>query len=116
MTDGMDIQVNRIHVIPPNNTMFLRNGKLKLEEPSPERGLRRPIDDFFRSLAHEQGERAVGVIFSGTGSDGVQGLREIKFSGGIFHDPGAQHRQIRQHACQRPQCRGGGHLAFQRPS
>lgn len=83
VTDGMLVEPNRIHVIPPKHSLFIEGDSLRLKDPAKERGMRRPIDDFFRSLADEKGEDAVGIIFSGTGSDGVQGLREIKFGGGI---------------------------------
>jgi two-component system CheB/CheR fusion protein len=81
--DGMKVAPNRIHVIPPDTTMFVDGDSLKVEKAKPARGARKPIDEFFRSLAEQKGDKAVGIIFSGTGSDGTQGLREIKFAGGM---------------------------------
>ncbi len=87
--DGMALEANRIHVIPPNASMRLKDGRLQLSAPEVSRGARRPIDVFFRSLAESRGDHTVGVIFSGTGSDGAQGLKEIKFAGGLamIQDP-----------------------------
>jgi two-component system, chemotaxis family, CheB/CheR fusion protein len=63
--------------------MAFRDGKLQLLEPGAPRGLRLPIDFFFRSLAQDQGERAICVVLSGTGSDGTLGLKAIKEVGGM---------------------------------
>ncbi len=81
--DGMAVEADRVHVIPPNKDLSLLHGRLHLLEPFAPRGLRLPIDFFFRSLAEERQERAVGVILSGMGSDGVFGLRSIKEKGGL---------------------------------
>jgi two-component system CheB/CheR fusion protein len=59
------------------------NGTLQLLEPAAPRGQRLPIDFFFRSLAQDQHERAIGIVLSGTGSDGTQGVRTIKGEGGM---------------------------------
>jgi chemotaxis methyl-accepting protein methylase/PAS domain-containing protein len=72
-----------VYVIPPNSDMSLLHGSLHLLPPAAPRGLRLPIDFFFRSLAEDQLERGVGVILSGMGSDGTLGLRAIKERGGI---------------------------------
>ena len=63
--------------------MAFLNGTLHLLEPSAPRGQRLPIDFFFRSLAQDQREKAIGIILSGTGSDGTQGVRAIKGEGGM---------------------------------
>ena len=81
--DGMVVQANCIYIIPPNRDMAFLNGTLQLLEPSAPRGQRLPIDFFFRSLAQDQGQRAIGVVLSGTGSDGTQGVRAIKGEGGM---------------------------------
>ena len=81
--DGMVVQPNCVYVIPPNRDMALLNGTLQLLEPSAPRGQRLPIDFFFRSLANDRGQRAIGVVLSGTGSDGTQGVRAIKGEGGM---------------------------------
>lgn len=81
--DGMKMQPNCIYVIPPNRDMALLHGSLHLMEPTARRGLRLPIDFFFRSLAEDQGEQAIGIVLSGTGSDGTLGLKAIKGEGGM---------------------------------
>lgn len=74
---------NCVYVIPPNKDLSLLHGVLHLLEPAAPRGLRLPIDFFFRSLAQDRKERSVGVILSGMGSDGTLGLRAIKDSAGM---------------------------------
>jgi two-component system CheB/CheR fusion protein len=81
--DGMTVRPGCVYVIPPNKDMSILHGKLHLLEPVAPRGLRLPIDFFFRSLAEDQREFGVGVILSGMGSDGTLGLKAIKESGGI---------------------------------
>ena len=81
--DGMVVRPNCAYIIPPNCDMAFLNGALQLLEPAAPRGQRLPIDFFFRSLAHDQHERAIGIVLSGTGSDGTQGVRAIKGSGGM---------------------------------
>ncbi|MDO8695624.1 MAG: chemotaxis protein CheB, partial [Pseudomonas sp.] len=81
--DGMPVQVNCTYIIPPNRDMALLNGCLQLLEPAEPRGQRLPIDFLFRSLAQEQRERAIGIVLSGTGSDGTLGVRAIKGEGGM---------------------------------
>jgi len=81
--DGMKVQINCAYIIPPNRDMAFLNGTLQLLEPAAPRGRRLPIDFFFRSLAQDQRERAIGVVLSGTGSDGTLGMRAIKGEGGM---------------------------------
>jgi two-component system, chemotaxis family, CheB/CheR fusion protein len=81
--DGMRVQPNCAYIIPPNCDMAFLNGTLQLLEPAAPRGQRLPIDFFFRSLAQDQRERAIGIVLSGTGSDGTQGVRAIKGEGGM---------------------------------
>jgi two-component system CheB/CheR fusion protein len=83
VADGMAIKPNCAYIIPPNRDMALLNGTLQLLEPAAPRGHRLPIDFFFRSLAQDQRERAIGIVLSGTGSDGTQGVRAIKGEGGM---------------------------------
>lgn len=82
-TDGMLVEPDHVYIIPPNRDMTLRDGALQLLEPVAPRGHRLPIDHFFRSLAQDRGERAICIVLSGTGSDGVLGLRAIKGAGGL---------------------------------
>ena len=81
--DGAKVEANTIHIIPPNKKMAIKHGTLFLTEPTEPRGLRLPIDTFFRSLAEDQGNTAIGVILSGTGTDGTLGLKAIKDTGGL---------------------------------
>ena len=81
--DKMAIEPNHVYVIPPNCDMAIFHGVLQLRIPEKIRGQRLPIDYFFRSLAEDQGERSIGVILSGTGTDGTFGLRAILGAGGL---------------------------------
>ncbi len=81
--DGMLVQQNCVYIIPPDRDMAFLNGTLQLLEPSAPRGLRLPIDFFFRSLAQDHRSLAIGIILSGTGNDGTQGIRAIKAEGGM---------------------------------
>ncbi len=81
--DGAEVEPNTIYVLPPNRKMAIMQGRLILTEPTEPRGLRLPIDTFFRSLAEDQDSYAIAVVLSGTGTDGTQGLRTIKEHGGI---------------------------------
>jgi two-component system CheB/CheR fusion protein len=81
--DGMEVQPNCVYIIPPNRDMAFLHAKLHLMEPGAPRGLRLPINFFFRSLAQDLHERAIGVVLSGTGTDGTLGLKAIKSEGGI---------------------------------
>ncbi len=81
--DGMVVQPGCIYIIPPDRDMAFLNGTLHLLEPAAPRGHRLPIDFLFKSLAHDQHERAIGIVLSGTGSDGTLGIRAIKSEGGM---------------------------------
>ena len=83
VTDHLQIKPNQVYVIPPNRSMSVLNGFLYLFEPVETRGLRLPIDFFFRSLADDQQDKSVGIILSGMGSDGSLGLKAIKEKHGI---------------------------------
>ncbi|NCP86279.1 MAG: hypothetical protein CO094_12135 [Anaerolineae bacterium CG_4_9_14_3_um_filter_57_17] len=80
--DRMRVEANCIYVIPPNKDLSILHGVLHLLAPLAPRGLRLPIDFFFRALAEDQQEHSLGVILSGIGSDGTLGLRAIKEKGG----------------------------------
>jgi len=75
---GMKVRPNSVYVIPPNTNLTIQKGILNLEEPSRPRGMRLPIDHFFRGLAQDQDSKAVGILLSGMGHDGVLGLRSLK--------------------------------------
>ena len=89
--DGMEVQPNCVYVIPPNADLAILHGKLQVLEPAAPRGLRTPIDFFFRHLAADQKEKAIGIIFSGMGSDGTIGIKAIKEQLGMVmvQDPAA---------------------------
>ena len=81
--DQMKVAPNCVYAIPPNRDMVIFNGALQLSAPDMPRGQRMVIDAFLRSLADDRGEQAVGIILSGTGTDGTLGLRAILGPGGI---------------------------------
>jgi two-component system, chemotaxis family, CheB/CheR fusion protein len=83
VSNNMPVQPNHVYVIPPNTAMAISHGNLKLEPRLETSGAHRSIDYFFESLAQDQRERAVGVILSGTASDGTLGLEAIKAEAGI---------------------------------
>ena len=81
--DNMPVEPDHVYVLPANLDVILANKRLKLvSRPDSER-LHMPIDHFFASLAEEQGSQAIGVVLSGTGSDGTLGLLAIKAEAGI---------------------------------
>ncbi|MCG8478325.1 MAG: hypothetical protein MI724_04450, partial [Spirochaetales bacterium] len=79
--DGMEIRPGSIYLIPRKKNMTVYKRKLFLTEQ--EHGLNLPIDIFLQSLAEDVGEQAIGIILSGTGSDGTRGVRSIKEAGGL---------------------------------
>ncbi len=81
--NGTKVKANHVYVIPPNKDMSLLHGTLHLFVPKAPRGLRLPIDFFFRSLADDRRDEAIGVILSGMGSDGTLGMRAIKEKAGL---------------------------------
>ena len=81
--DRMLLKANCVYVIPPNKDMSILHGVLHLLVPLKPRGLRLPIDFFFRALADDQQEHSIGVILSGMGSDGTLGSRAIKEKEGV---------------------------------
>jgi two-component system CheB/CheR fusion protein len=81
--DRTRVQPDCVYVIPPNKDMSILRGVLHLLDPVAARGLRLPIDFFFRSLAEDAEERSIGVILSGMGSDGTLGLKAIKGKAGV---------------------------------
>ncbi|MDP1560685.1 MAG: CheR family methyltransferase, partial [Pirellulaceae bacterium] len=80
---GMVVKINTVFIIPPNKFLAIRNGQLQLTNPPFQRSWQTSLDFFLRSLAHDQTERAIGVVLSGTGSHGAMGIREIKLVGGM---------------------------------
>ena len=81
--EAMRLKPDAVYVIPPNRDLTLSAGVLHPAPPAQPRGFRLPIDLLFSSLARDQGDRAVGVVLSGMGSDGTLGLQAIKSQGGL---------------------------------
>jgi two-component system CheB/CheR fusion protein len=83
-TDRLIVKPDHVYVIPPNKSMSILNGILHLFQPIETRGLRLPIDYFFRSLAIDQKDKSIGIILSGMGTDGSLGFKAIKESNGLL--------------------------------
>ncbi len=83
VADGMAIEANHVYLIPPGTVMRIAGGRFSLTPKNPHL-LTLPIDIFFQSLAEEQGARAIGVVLSGTGSDGTRGAAAINAAGGFL--------------------------------
>ena len=83
VTDKLKVKPDCVYVIPPNKSMSILKGELYLFDPVEPRGLRLPIDIFFRSLAIDQQEKSIGIILSGMGSDGTLGVKAIKENNGL---------------------------------
>jgi two-component system CheB/CheR fusion protein len=83
VTKGMRLEPNHVYVIPPNATMTVADHSLQLEKRIETGGTPMPVDLFMRSLAEQQGNRAIGIILSGLGSDGTLGMAEIQAQGGV---------------------------------
>ena len=81
--DDAPIERDHIYIIPPDATLTIKDSRLRVVKPAPPREHRHPIDTFFASLAEDQGDCAVCIVLSGTGSDGTIGLRAIKEHGGL---------------------------------
>lgn len=99
--DGTRILPNHIYIIPPNYNMVVQNGVLNLSVRDVTSGPHMTIDSFFQSLARSEKQRAVGIVLSGTGTDGTAGLWAIKAEGGVAYaqDPSsAKYVGMPQHA------------------
>ena len=82
-TNNLRVQANHVYIIPPNTSLGIAKGVLKLQPRPQTRTPARSIDAFFEALAQDQHERAIGVILSGTATDGTLGLEAIKAEGGL---------------------------------
>src|SRR6266404_2925740 len=81
VSDGLVIEPNHVYVIPPNATMSISDHTLRLSPREESRGVHMSVDHFMRALAEQMGNRAIGVILSGSGSDGTLGMAEIQAHG-----------------------------------
>jgi len=79
--DGMQIEKNKVYLIPSKNCMTIKDGRLLLTDK--QKGVNLTINTFFTSLAEEAGENAIAIILSGTGNDGTEGGKSIKNAGGL---------------------------------
>ncbi|HAN39408.1 MAG TPA: chemotaxis protein CheR [Chitinophagaceae bacterium] len=82
--ESMEVQPNNIYLIPPRKNISIFHNKLFLDTQNNKKSLNLPVDVFFRSLAVEKGKNAIGIVLSGTGSDGTLGTRAIKEAGGMI--------------------------------
>lgn len=96
--DKSAIEPNHVYVIPPDRSMFTEGGTLQLL-PREGPGLHRPVDQFFRSLAEDRRHQAIGVVLSGTASDGTLGLEAIQSSGA--RRPNCPRWPVRYYCCAR---------------
>src|SRR5205085_745937 len=83
VTETVKVEPNHVYVIPPTKHLAMTDGHIALVEPEAERGKRVPIDLFFRTLAQAYKHHAIGVLLSGTGTDGTLGIKRIKEDSGI---------------------------------
>ena len=100
-TEGRRVAANHIYIIPPDRNLEMQDGVLHLEKSDEPHARRLPVDRFFRALARDRGNRGIGVVLSGTGSDGTLGLRAIKEEGGITFaqdEASAQHPEMPRNA------------------
>ncbi len=83
VTGTTALEANHVYIIPPNANLTAIDTHLRLSELEADRRERAPVDHFFRTLAEAHGERGIGVILTGAGSDGTLGIRRVKESGGV---------------------------------
>jgi len=105
-TEGRRVEADQVYVIPPDRNLGLEEGVLHLEEGDAPHSRRLPLDRFFRALARDQGNRGIGVVLSGSGSDGTLGLKVIKEAGGITFaqdEESAQYPDMPRNAAHRGQ-------------
>ncbi|GEO04842.1 hypothetical protein AAE02nite_25060 [Adhaeribacter aerolatus] len=77
------VEINHVYIIPAGKYLFIKNNSLQLSDRAPDNSGSRTIDAFFKSLAQDKGHKAVGIILSGTGTDGTEGVQAIKKSKGL---------------------------------
>ena len=89
VTESVPLERDHVYVIPPGRNLSAVDTHLRLDDLEPQRQQRAPIDHFFRTLARTHDGQSIGVILTGSGSDGTLGLKEIKERGGlvIVQDP-----------------------------
>lgn len=85
IVDGVEAQPNVIYITPPNNDVFVVNNTIHLVVPESKALAKPSVNTLFKSLAEQKGERCIGVVLSGTGSDGAHGVKVIRASGGCTY-------------------------------
>jgi two-component system, chemotaxis family, CheB/CheR fusion protein len=80
---NLPIEINNVYVLPAGKQLTIKNNRLQMVDRTPENVSYRTIDTFFKSLAEDKGKKAIGIILSGTGSDGTDGIKEIKKAKGL---------------------------------
>ena len=93
--DGDPVEPNNVYVLPPDALLTIEGGHLHIHAPDAVNRERNPIDIFFGTLADDQGENAIGIVLSGSGSDGSLGIKAIKEKGGLTLAQGADHSMPR---------------------
>ena len=83
ITDNMEVKAGHVYLIPPANNLVLKGNALHLTDKPNNQTLNLPIDMFFESMAEQRREKSIGVVLSGTGSDGTRGVRAIKENDGM---------------------------------
>src|SRR5258708_25080405 len=91
--DGVRLQANHVYTSPAESDLRVKGGRIRLSDPTDIRGRRLPVDHLFRSLAQDQRQRAIGIILSGTGTDGTLGLKSIVAHGGMALVPAPESAQ-----------------------
>ncbi|HLH06046.1 MAG TPA: chemotaxis protein CheB [Terriglobales bacterium] len=110
--EGDLVKPNHVYIIPPNEIMTIQQGALRLKKRDTLAGIPMPIDIFLRSLAEDRGKDAIGVILSGTATDGTLGLAVVKNEGGITF---AQEPKSARHASMPNSAIASGHVDFVLP-
>ena len=99
-SEGLRVERDHVYVVPPNAGLLIAQGILKIVPRVEEGGLHLPIDRFFESLALDRNTLAIGVVLSGSGCDGTEGVKALKAEGGMTfaQDAGAEHASMPQSA------------------
>ncbi len=80
---GTLVKSNTVYITPPDNDIVVNKGKIMLKKPANQPGPKPSVDTFFETLAQDFGDKAIGIILSGTGTDGAAGIRAVKAAGGL---------------------------------
>ena len=89
--DGALVEADHVYVIPSDGVLTIELGRLQVHPLAKGEHARQPIDLFFNSLADDRGDHAIGIVLSGSGSDGTLGIKAIKERGGLTLAQGSDH-------------------------